>query len=74
MLLSRWKNYISNGHGGNVELIKLVEEKGFDYIKDNFQYAILENYNGRVDDGIILERESWWKETLKTRDFGYNIN
>ena len=74
MLLSRWSSYIANGHGGNVELIKLVESKGFDYIKNNFQYAILENYNSRVDDSVILARESWWKETLKSRIFGYNAN
>ena len=74
MLLSRWASYITNGHGGNVELINLVESKGFDYIKNNFQYAILENYNSRVDDSVILARESWWKETLKSRIFGYNAN
>lgn len=74
MLLQRWNNYIGNGHGGNRELIDLVNEKGFDYIKNNFDYSILENYNARVDDHIILERESWWKVTLQTRSFGYNSN
>ena len=34
----------------------------------------LENYNAKVDDGVILERESWWKEILQTREFGYNDN
>jgi hypothetical protein len=74
MLLQRWSNYVSNGHGGNVELRELVKTKGFDYIKKYFQYAILENYNARMDDDYILKRESWWKETLMTRDFGYNDN
>ena len=37
MLLQRWKNYVANGHGGNKELRELVDEKGFDYIKDNFR-------------------------------------
>ena len=74
MLLTRWSNYAENGHGGNVELKKLVAEKGFDYIKQNFQYSILENYNARVDDHVILDRESWWKETLQSRAFGYNDN
>ena len=27
-----------------------------------------------VDDQVILERESWWKETLQSRKFGYNAN
>lgn len=74
MLLTRWSSYIENGHGGNVELKKLVSEKGFAYIKQNFQYSILENYNARVDDRVILDRESWWKETLQCRAFGYNDN
>lgn len=74
MLLSRWSSYAENGHGGNVELKQLIIEHGFDYIKNNFQYSILENYNTRVDDKIILERESWWKEALQSRVFGYNDN
>ena len=74
MMLSRWSNYAENGHGGNKELRKIAESKGFDYIKQNFQYSILENYNAKVDDHIILDRESWWKETLQSRLFGYNDN
>jgi len=74
MLLQRWSNYVANGHGGNVELLNLIEEKSFDYVKRYFVYSILENYNARVDKHIILKRESWWKETLLTRRFGYNKN
>ena len=74
MLLERWSSYVSNGHGGNAELKELVSVKGFDYIKKNFQYSILENYNARTDDKLILARESWWKETLQTRKYGYNAN
>ena len=64
MLLSRWKSYIKNGHGGNTELKIIVEQNGFDYIKTNFQYSLLENFNSRVDDQYILERESWWKKVV----------
>lgn len=74
MLLQRWSNYVENGHGGNKELLALVQEKGFDYVKQYFQYSILENYNARIDDHVVLNRESWWKETLKSRQFGYNSN
>ena len=74
MLLQRWRNYADNGHGGNKGLIALIGEKGFDYVKENFQYSILENYNSKIDDSVILERESWWKEVLQTRKFGYNQN
>lgn len=74
MLLQRWSNYVANGHGGNIELVNLVQEKGFEYIKNNFQYSILENYNAKVDDSVILKRETWWKKTLQSRKFGYNAN
>ena len=74
MLLQRWSNYVSNGHGGNKELVELVNKEGFDYIKKNFQYSILENYNAKTDDGLVLRRESWWKEALQSRRFGYNSN
>lgn len=74
MLLQRWSSYAADGHGGNVELRELVKQQGFDYVKENFQYSILENYNARMDDGYILKRESWWKEILCTRTHGYNKN
>lgn len=76
MLLQRWKNYIKNGHGGNKELVEIVQTNGFDYVKANFQYSILENYNAKVANEFILKRETWWKETLGTRNplFGYNCN
>lgn len=74
MLLQRWGNYVANGHGGNKELVELVKKEGFDYIKKNFQYSILENYNAKTDDKVVLKRESWWKEALQSRKFGYNGN
>mgnify|MGYP002545321430 CR=1 FL=1 len=74
MLLQRWGNYIATGHGGNKELIELVKEKGIEYIRKYFQYSILENYNMRTDDDYVLQRESWWKEILQSRKFGYNAN
>lgn len=74
MLLQRWSSYVENGHGGNKALMELVVREGFDYVKENFQYSILENYNARMDDNYILRREAWWKETLRSREFGYNEN
>ena len=74
MLIQRWSEYVSNGHGGNAGLEKIVAMYGFDYVKENFQYSILENYNARMDDGYILKREAWWKDTLKSREFGLNKN
>jgi hypothetical protein len=74
MLLARWRTYVINGHGGNQDLKKLVEEQGLDYVKNNFQYTILENFNSKVDDAYVLRRESYWKEVLQSRKFGYNKN
>lgn len=74
MLFARWSDYAANGHGENEGLKQLISEKGFGYVKDNFLYSILENYNARVDDEYILKRESWWKTTLRSREFGYNLN
>lgn len=74
MLLDRWKNYVSNGHGGNKELKEIVEKQGFDYVKLNFQYTIIENYNAKIEDKVILERESYWKEALDSRIHGMNCN
>lgn len=74
MLLSRWENYVATGHGGNVDLRCLVDDKGLEYVQRNFQYSILENYNARIDTKFILSRESWWKTALGSREHGYNKN
>jgi hypothetical protein len=70
MILGRWKSYVETGHGGNKDLKKLT----FDYIKNNFKYSILDIFKSSVDDQVIIERESWWKKVLLTREYGYNNN
>ncbi|MBS1680338.1 MAG: GIY-YIG nuclease family protein [Bacteroidetes bacterium] len=70
MILGRWQSYVKNGHGGNVGL-KVFD---FDYIKTNFYYSILDIFKSTADDRTILERESWWKVVLQSREFGYNEN
>lgn len=74
MLLSRWTSYIQNGHGGNVKLKEIVSKLGIEYVKQNFQYTIIENFNSKVDDNYVLQRESYWKEVFQTRKYGYNDN
>lgn len=74
MILGRWRSYVHGGHGGNVELREIVKTYGFDYIKQNFRYSILEIYKSTVDDETIINRESWWKNALLSRTFGYNSN
>lgn len=70
MILGRWLAYVNCGHGGNIELKPLT----FDHIKTNFMYSILDIYKSKTDDSIIIERESWWKNVLLSRTYGYNGN
>ena len=70
MILNRWKSYVKNGNGGNKELKNLE----FNHIKENFRFSILDIYKSTTNSEIIIERESWWKETILSRKFGYNAN
>lgn len=69
----RWGSYVKTGHGGNKELRQLLREKGLDYVK-HFQYSILEIADTHASDESILARESYWKDALLSREFGYNSN
>ena len=82
-ILGRWETYIKSGYDKNEvengkypnkKLQELVNEKGLSYIQDNFQYSILETFTDDVSDEYIIGRESWWKEALRSRQFGYNAN
>jgi hypothetical protein len=70
MILGRWTSYIKSGHGGNVELKKI----NIDHIQKNFEYSILDIFKSTIDDKTVIDREVWWKNILKTREFGYNLN
>jgi hypothetical protein len=73
-LWSRLSNYIASGHAGNKLLLELVGNRGLDYLRDNFTYALLEYWPMRVDDQHVLEREAYWKRVFGTRVHGYNAN
>ena len=68
------KNEVENGKYPNKEFQNLVKEKGIAYIQENFQYSILETFTDDVSDEYIINRESWWKDCLLSRKFGYNAN
>lgn len=74
MIWSRWQSYVETGHGGNAGLIELVKEKGKRYAEENFQFTLLEAMKYNTDDNNIIERESHWKDVIKSREFGYNKN
>ena len=69
----RWAEYAKNGHGGNVELKKIIKSNNADYIH-NFKYSILEVCNLNLGNDYIIERETYWKEVLLTKEFGLNSN
>lgn len=72
---ARWAVYVETGHGFADELTKIISQNGIDYARRNFRFSLLEYYSMRVDDNIIINRESYWKEVLLTRgQFGYNKN
>lgn len=70
---SRWSKYVKNGHGDNKLLNETLLRKGDDYAK-NFQFTILETRSMNAEDNEIVSRESFWKDILLTRTFGYNDN
>lgn len=71
----RWSDYIFNGHGGDVDLKKLVDDKGFDYVRENYKFTLLETTNS-WNESEIFGRESYWKRALLSRmeDIGHNKN
>ncbi|MDH4389707.1 MAG: GIY-YIG nuclease family protein [Fimbriimonas sp.] len=71
---SRWQSYVATGHGGNVELRELVSSNSDSYVRENFSFALLEHILPSASDEFVLGRESFWKQVLLTRDFGYNSN
>lgn len=73
MLWQRWSSYAANGHGGNVELKAVLARESEGYVK-NFQYSILEIADSYASDNYVQQRETYWKDVLKTREFGYNRN
>lgn len=73
---SRWCQYCANGHGGNDELARLVEQKGYDYVCRSFKFTLLEIHSRFTPDDFIIRRESYWKNVMLSREkrFGYNDN
>jgi len=69
----RWTTYADNGHGGNKEIKELLIEKGRVHA-EGFQFSLLEVCDLDSDKDRIIERETYWKNVLKTREFGLNKN
>ena len=74
-LWQRWASYadIHNLTGGN-KVFEEMKEECCNYIIDNFTYSILEIFDMKTDKHYILDRESFWKKVLKTKEYGMNCN
>lgn len=80
-IYGRWHDYVKsknhaheNDHGRHSGGNKRLKELGGEYIASNFNYIILEIFGHKVASSVIYDRESWWKNALHTREFGYNAN
>ncbi len=72
---SRWSSYVTSGHGGNVELRALVKDPSLRYCRSHFRFALLEHRPMPTLDGVIHDREGFWKRILLTRgEQGLNRN
>jgi hypothetical protein len=69
-LWSRWKEYLTTGHGGNIGLVPLGQE----YIFENFKMVLLERCSDDMSDEEIIAEETKFKEKFMTKIFGYNNN
>jgi len=68
----RWNNYVKNYHGGNKQLIELLEKDNNYY--SNFQWTILETLPANLTKDKVISYENMYKEKLGTRAFGLNSN
>jgi hypothetical protein len=69
----RWESYVNTGHGGNDRLKELLQTNGIEYA-NNFQYVVLEIADSHSTRDFIVSRETYWKQALLSRQFGYNSN
>nr|WP_242586471.1 GIY-YIG nuclease family protein [Enterococcus sp. DIV0869a] len=72
----RWSGYaaLTNLTGGNREFNAILNEKGKDYIINNFQYSVLEIFDTKTKVETIIERENYWKIVFDTKKNGMNHN
>ena len=81
-IFGRWHTYI-NSKGDiiaddvnypNQSFKEIVKKYSKQYIKENFQYSILETFEIGTPKENVIARENWWKRVLLTKEHGYNQN
>lgn len=71
-ILGRWTTYTKTGHGGNQQLVALLDEFPDRY--KYFQYTILKILPTALVKDDVLKYETLYKQKLGTRAFGLNSN
>lgn len=72
---ARWSCYAKTGGRGYTDgLTKLIKKKGEKYALENFTFSLLEYRPMKTDDQDVIDRETFWKKALLSREFGYNSN
>lgn len=69
---NRWAEYVQTKHGGNKELIDLLERKPGIY--NEFRYSILKVVPKRSVDEDVIAWENYFKEVLQTRKTSWGLN
>jgi len=72
-LWQRWSAYAATGHGGNVELKRLLALEGPGRAS-HFRFSVLEIADLHESREGVLRREAHWKSVLLSRDHGLNAN
>ncbi len=68
----RWSNYVSTKHGGNDQLIDIINNHPG--IEESFQFSILEILPNSSTAEDAITKENLWKEKLGSKIGGYNSN
>lgn len=71
-ILGRWMSYVKTHHGGNKELIRLLDEAPERYKK--FRFTILKIFSEGASDKEVIDAETLYKAKLGTNEFGLNDN
>jgi hypothetical protein len=69
----RWREYAEIPHGSNVKLRELLSTRGESHAR-HLQFSILEICDIMATKDEVLARESHWKTSLCSGEFGYNAN
>ena len=71
-LWGRWSQYVHTQHGGNKELIKLLDEYPTRHYQ--FQFSILQVLPKSASEKEVLDAEKLYKRKLMTKEHGLNDN